>query len=78
MKNNFLNFHLILKMISKIRFNQHQINKCADQLRLLSWAQGAIFFKELHYFSYHGRIIVIVFLFGLFQLIATFIDKGEK
>ncbi len=78
MKNNFLKFHLILKMISRVRFNQHQVNKFADQLRLLSWAQGAIFFKELHYFSFNGTIIVIVFLFVLFQLIAAFIDKGEK
>ena len=43
----------------KIKLNQKQLDKMVDQLRLLSWAQSAIF-TQLHVESIYAKIALTV------------------
>jgi len=65
----------------KIKFNLRQLKKIAEQLRLLSWGQGAIIFSQ-YGFNFHNAILgkILVFIFWIIcQIVAVFIDgKVEK
>ena len=62
------------------KFTKKQLEKSADQIRLLSWAQGAIltstsgFKLPLNY----EIIILIMLLWVFFQVIALIIDKESE
>lgn len=57
-----------------MKFNKKQLEKLADQIRLLSWAQGAIFTTGLHINMglFSGGIVVIFWIF--LQYVALYID----
>ena len=60
-----------------MKFTKKQLEKIADQSRLLSWAQGAICYTDLHLFSKNVTIPFIGCFWILFQITALFIDKGD-
>lgn len=60
-----------------MKFTKKQLEKMADQTRLLSWAQGAIITSTTG-FNFHvsfsvGSIIIINFI--ILQLLALYLDK---
>ena len=57
----------------KFKFSIKLFDKIADQLRLLSWAQGAII-HQLTFNLNYGKISLIVILWLLFQLAAIFVE----
>lgn len=58
-----------------IKFTKKQLEKIADQLRLLSWAQGAIFITGFHVsFNWASILLVGIFWIGL-QGAALHLDK---
>ena len=61
-----------------IRFTKKQLEKLADQIRLLSWAQGAIFTKGLDLDVNLYTVGVIIFLWIILQGGAFFMDGRSK
>jgi len=64
-----------------MKFSKKQFEKVADQLRLLSWAQGAIITSTsgLHFSGSILTSIIIVGLFVFLQIVALFLDgRSEK
>lgn len=61
----------------KIKFSQRQLDKIADQSRILSWVQGAIV-TQLHIeFSYAIISLIICIWLGL-QSFATFLERDKN
>lgn len=55
-------------------FSTKQLEKLADQIRLLSWAQGAILSTALHIHIGWFSGVAIVMLWIFLQCIALYID----
>jgi hypothetical protein len=57
----------------KYKFKLKLFDKIADQLRLLSWAQGAIYHQLTHSLTY--GIIILILIFWIFlQFLAVFVE----
>lgn len=61
----------------KIKLNQKQLDKMADQLRLLSWAQSAIF-TQLHVESIYAKIALTVIFWCVIQSFALFLERNQS
>lgn len=61
----------------KIRLTQKQLDKIADQARLLSWAQSAIF-TQLHVESIYAKIALTVIFWCALQSFALFIERNQS
>lgn len=61
-----------------MKFTPKQLEKISEQMRLASWAQGAIFYSDLHLFNRNVTIVVVICLWCFFQVIALYIDKGDE
>jgi len=62
-----------------MKFTKKQLEKLADQIRLLSWAQGAVFTTALHINMgwLIGGFIVVLWIF--LQCVALYIDwRSDK
>ncbi len=57
----------------KYQFKPKLFDKIADQLRLLSWAQGAII-HQLTFGLTYGTMVLILILWLFLQLLAGFIE----
>lgn len=64
-------------MTNKIKFSQRQLDKIADQLRILSWAQGAIA-TQLHFDWSYAIIFSIVCIWITLQSIACFLERDKN
>lgn len=61
----------------KIKFSQRQLDKIADQLRILSWAQGAIA-TQLHFGWSYVIIFLIICLWVVLQSVACFLERDKN
>ncbi len=61
----------------KIKLNQKQLDKIAEQFRLLSWAQSAIF-TQLHVESIYAKITLTVIFWCVLQSFALFIERNQS
>jgi hypothetical protein len=61
-----------------MKFNNHQLKRIAEQMRLTSWAQGAILYSDLHIFSRNVTIILVFGIWIFFQISALFTERGLK
>jgi hypothetical protein len=63
-----------------MKFSKKQLEKAADQIRLLSWAQGAIITSSsgLHWLLNGYVMTLIVLLFFGLQFFALYIDKWSE
>jgi hypothetical protein len=60
-----------------MKFTKHQLKKIAEQIRLASWAQGAILYSDLHLFTRDVTIGVVSCLWVILQITALIIDKND-
>lgn len=68
-------YEVIMKI--KIKVSQKQLDKIADQLRILSWAQGAIA-TQLHFKFSYVTILTISLLWLIFQTLALYLERDKN
>lgn len=61
----------------KIKVSQKQLDKIADQFRILSWAQGAIA-TQLHFKLSYVTMLVIATLWIVFQAFACYLERDKN
>lgn len=61
----------------KFKLKQKQLEKVAEQFRLLSWGQGAIF-TQLHISFTYVIIVFIGCFWVLLQAIAMFLERNSN
>lgn len=59
-----------------MKFSNHQLKKIAEQIRLVSWAQGAILYSDLHLFTRNVTIGVVVCFWFATQITALIVDRN--
>jgi hypothetical protein len=73
-------FKKIIKFFGGINLSKRQLEKIADQLRLLSWALGAILLSttSFHLKFNFGVATIIGLLWIFLQLISLMLDKRSE
>ena len=61
-----------------MKFSKKQLEKLADQIRLLSWAVGAILTNALHVSLNWYTIVFIFILWVSLQSLALYFDKRSE
>lgn len=64
-------------MKNKVKFSQKQLDKIADQFRILSWAQGAIV-NYLQLPHDYVTMTSIILSFCIFQSIASYLERDKN
>lgn len=64
-------------MKNKVKFSQKQLDKIADQFRILSWAQGAIA-TQLHFKFSYVTMLAIALLWLIFQTLALYLERDKN
>ena len=71
---------IFIKFLNGIDLTKKQLEKIADQLRLLSWAQGAILSSStgFHLKLNFGVAIIIGLLWVFLQIMSIILDKRSE